>query len=356
MTQKFRAFRFATLTFVAALFLTTVSVAAQEPEGVNQLEDWQQEELISLIEEARQTVTAPSAGPAPFELGGFASQIGTDGEGYVAYTVTIDPSKISTPTVAMYMFLLDPASIAAVSAGETENSDEAPELPDDAFEYYDFIDVASGGTEPIQISRALTAPGGEYEIFIAIRDSSGGEEVEDDAVPSAPLLLRESVTVPDFWNGTLQTSTVLIPDSLEQLQIPLTPDQLQLSPYTIAGVLRIEPKFDRVFGKQDELSLIFVVYNAGSENGSKPNLQIEYNFHQQTADGEEFFNQTQPQEFNEETLPPGFDLSMGHMLPVTQQVPLSLFPAGDYRLEIKLIDNAASTELVHDVMFTVEEA
>ena len=42
MTQKFRAFRFATLTFVAALFLTTASVAAQEPEGVNQLEDWQQ--------------------------------------------------------------------------------------------------------------------------------------------------------------------------------------------------------------------------------------------------------------------------------------------------------------------------
>jgi len=356
MTQKYRACRFATLTVVAALFLTAVSAAAQEPEGVNQLEDWQQEELISLIEEARQTITAPAAGPAAFELGGFASQIGTDGDGYVAYTVTIDPSKISTPTVAMYMFLLDPASIAAVSADENGDSDEAPELPDDAFEYYDFIDVASGGTEPVQISRALTAPGGEYEIFIAIRDSSGGEEVEDDAVQSAPLLLRESVTVPDFWNGTLQTSTVLIPDSLEQLQIPLTPDQLQLSPYTIAGVLRIEPKFDRVFGKQDELSLIFVVYNAGSEDGSKPNLQIEYNFHQQTADGEEFFNQTQPQEFNAETLPPGFDLSMGHMLPVTQSVPLSLFPAGDYRLEIKLIDTAGSTELIHNVMFTVEEA
>jgi len=356
MTHDFRIFRFATLSFVAALLLATSSVVAQEPAGVNQLEDWQQEELISLIAEARQAVTEPSSGPAPFELGGFASQIGTDGNGYVAYTMTIDPSKISTPTVAMYMFLLDPASITAISEGETEDSDEAPELPDDVFEYYDFIDVASGGTEPIQISRAFTAPGGEYEAFIAIRDSSGGEDVEDDAVPSASLLLQQRVSVPDFWNGTLQTSTVLVPNSLEQLQMALTPEQLQLSPYTIAGVLRIEPKFDRVFGKEDELSLIFVVYNAGSEDGSKPNLQIEYNFHQQTADGEEFFNNTQPQEFNQETLPPGFDLAMGHMLPVTQSVPLSLFPAGDYRLEIKLIDNADSTELVHDVMFTVEEA
>ena len=41
---------------------------------------------------------------------------------------------------------------------------------------------------------------------------------------------------------------------------------------------------------------------------------------------------------------------------VTQSVPLSLFPAGDYRLEIKLIDTAGSTELIHNVMFTVEEA
>ena len=47
---------------------------------------------------------------------------------------------------------------------------------------------------------------------------------------------------------------------------------------------------------------------------------------------------------------------MGHTLPVTQSVPLLLFPAGDYRLEIKVIDNAGSTELINDVMFTVEEA
>lgn len=359
MTQNFQTFRFVTLSVVAALFLTTSSVAAQEPEGVDQLEDWQQEELISLIEEVRQTVTEPSSGPAPFELGGFASQIGTDGDAYVAYNLTIDPSKISTPTVAMYLFLLDPAALAALPTAENEDSDEGPELPEAAFEYYDFVDVASEGTEPIQISRAFTAPGGEYEAFIAIRDSHGGEEVEDEAVPSASMLLRQRVSVPDFWNGMLQTSTVLIPESLEQLQIPLTPEQLQLSPYTIGGVLRIDPKFDRVFARQDELSLIYVVYNPGSRDGATPDLQIEYNFYQQTPDGpepEEFFNNTQPQEFNAETIGLGFDLSLGHTLPVTQSVPLTLFPAGDYRLEIKLIDNAGSTELINDVMFTVEEA
>ncbi len=366
MTQNFQTFRFATLLFIAVFFLTTSSVVAQEPEGVDQLEDWQQEELVSLMEETRQTVSEPSSGPAPFELGGFASQLGPDGNAYMAYTLTIDPSKISTPTVAMYFTLLDPATIAALSTTENEDSDGAPE-PLPVFEDYDFVDVASGGTEPIRISRAFIAPGGEYEAFIAIRDSNGGEEVEDAAVPSASMLLRQPVSVPDFWNGTLQTSTVIIPAvdeisgelQLEQLQVPLTPEQQKLSPYTISNSIRIEPKFDRVFAKADELFLIYVVYNPGSRDGAMPDLQIEYNFYQQTPDGpepEEFFNKTQPQEFNAETIGLGFDLSMGHTLPITQQVPLRNFPTGDFRLEIKLIDNAGSTELINDVMFTVEEA
>tara|TARA_B100001013_G_scaffold290703_1_gene190575 strand:- start:281 stop:1369 length:1089 start_codon:yes stop_codon:yes gene_type:complete len=362
MTQNFQTSRFVTLSFVAALFLTTSSVMAQEPEGVDQLEDWQQEELVSLMAESRQTVSEPSSGPAPFELGGFASQLGPDGNAYMAYTLTIDPSKISTPTVAMYFSLLDPATIAALSTAETEDSDEAPELLP-VFEDYDFVDVVSGGTEPIRISRAFIAPGGEYEAFIAIRGSNGGEEVEDDAVPSASMMLRQRVSVPDFWNGTLQTSTVIFPEvdesgalQLEQLQIPLTPEQQKLSPYTISNSIRIEPKFDRVFAKEDELFLIYVVYNPGSQDGAMPDLQIEYNFYHQTADGEEFFNKTQPQEFNAQTIGVGFNLSMGHTLPITQQVPLRNFPTGDFRLEIKLIDNAGSTELINDVLFTVEEA
>ena len=376
MTQNFQTSRFVALSFVAASFLTTSSVVAQEPEGVDQLEDWQQEELVSLMEQTRQTVSEPSSGPAPFELGEFAYQIATDGDAYVAYTLTIDPSKISTPTVALYLFLLDPAALAALSTAENEDSDEAPELPEAVFEDYGFIDVASGGTEPIQISRAFTAPGGEYEAFIAIRDSNGGEEVEDEAVPSVSMALRQRVSVPDFWNGTLQTSTVIIPKvdeisgelQLEQLRIPLTPEQMLLSPYTIGGVYRIDPEFGRVFSKDDELFVMYVVYNPGSQDGSMPDLQIEYNFYQQAADGEvlvndageeveeKYFNQTQPQEYNAETIPIGFDLSLGHTLPVTQQVPLRNFPTGGFRLEIKLIDNAGSTELINDVMFTVEEA
>ena len=41
---------------------------------------------------------------------------------------------------------------------------------------------------------------------------------------------------------------------------------------------------------------------------------------------------------NATTLPPAFDMSLGHQLQTGQAVPLASFPAGDYRLEIKVTD------------------
>ena len=87
----------------------------------------------------------------------------------------------------------------------------------------------------------------------------------------------------------------------------------------------------------------------------KPNLTIEYNFHVQGEDGEEFFNKTNPQEFNGQTLPPGFDMSLGHQIVAGQSVPLATFPAGDYRLEIMVTDNESGSSLTNDVNFSISE-
>ena len=114
------------------------------------------------------------------------------------------------------------------------------------------------------------------------------------------------------------------------------------------------PKFDRSFGKQGEMNLLMLVYNPRL-SGGMPNVTVEYNFHQQTDAGEEFFNKTDPQEFNAQTLPPGFSVEAGHQIVAGQSVPLSLFPAGDYRLEITIKDNEAGTDVTRDVNFTVRE-
>jgi hypothetical protein len=52
-------------------------------------------------------------------------------------------------------------------------------------------------------------------------------------------------------------------------------------------------------------------------------------------------------------LPPQFDLAAGHQLQTGQAVPLASFPAGDYRLEIKVTDKLGTKTVTRDVNFTV---
>jgi hypothetical protein len=116
--------------------------------------------------------------------------------------------------------------------------------------------------------------------------------------------------------------------------------------------------------KKNELSVFFLIYNPQADGTNKPDINIEYNFcqimpgNQPGADepckaGEKFYNKTEPQSMNASTLPPQFDLKMGHQLQTGQAVPLAGFPEGDYRLEIKVTDKLASKTVTRDVLFSV---
>ena len=84
-------------------------------------------------------------------------------------------------------------------------------------------------------------------------------------------------------------------------------------------------------------------------------MSVEYNFYQKAAgQPEKFFNKTNPQSLNAQTLPPQFDLAAGHQLQSGQAVPLASFPEGDYRLEIKVTDKNNGKTLTRDVNFTVK--
>jgi hypothetical protein len=324
-------------TKILAACLSVAMLATVLPAAAiaQDLEDWQRDELRGLLDAITSAVEGEIVPEAdPFELRPDFLK-GTDGNIYVPFTLMIDPAKVDSPGLSMYLFVTVPG-------------DEDP-----VFEDVHFANVNAGSDGPIQISRAFTAPGGTYDVYVALQQSMGEESDEDERGPV--MLLRERVSVPDLWDGQLQLSSIIVPEIVEPLSAPLTPDEQMLSPYSL-GTTRIVPKFDEEFGKQAELSLIFLVYNPGLENGSKPNITIEYTFHQRSDGGEEYFNRTNPQEFNGQTLPPAFDVTLGHQIVAGQTVPLSLFPAGDYRLEIKVTDNTNSAEIIESVMFTVLES
>ena len=80
-------------------------------------------------------------------------------------------------------------------------------------------------------------------------------------------------------------------------------------------------------------------------------MTVEYNFYNTQNGAEKFFNKTNPQSLNAQTLPPGFDPAAG--MTNGQTIPLASFPEGDYRLEIKITDKLATKSVTRDVKFSV---
>ncbi len=116
--------------------------------------------------------------------------------------------------------------------------------------------------------------------------------------------------------------------------------------------MRVVPSDDHKVKKSGELQVLFWIYGAADEAG-KPNLLVEYNFHQKTGDTEKYFNKTSPQEVNAKTLPPDFNVAAGHQIPGNLVVPVASFPEGDYRVEIKITDKVSGKTLTQNANFSV---
>ena len=261
---------------------------------------------------------------------------------FVPFTLSIEQSRLTTPAVAMYMFVTPQG--ARAGSGPVA-------LPASAFE--DGYHVLLGApTEDgfYEIRRGFWAPAGEYDVYVALSES----EVDAGATP-ATMMLRQALSVPDLWTDRLAASSVILAERIESLNAPPAPEQLPANPYTL-GTMRIVPKSTPEYLVSDEFSLLLLVYNAGVTAAGMPDVTVEYAFSAQGEAGEEFFNRTNPQMFNERTLPQGFDLSAGHQLVAGQAVPLSAFPPAEYRLKITVTDNTNGESLIRSVGFSVAES
>jgi hypothetical protein len=207
----------------------------------------------------------------------------------------------------------------------------------------------SGGQQ--RLSRAFDAVGGEYDVYVVVAERKNGGKGKDLTLGRVGAL-KQSVTVPDFWTSDVTTSPVLLVDNIEPLPAPLSQEQQIERPFALGG-MEVAPAADQAFSKKEELFPIFFVYNVGTTENGKPDLEVEYLFHQKAESGEKFFNRTNPQLVNESTLPPQFDVRVGHQVMVAQSVPLGSFPEGNYRLEIKLTDKLSGKSLSRNVAFTV---
>jgi len=270
---------------------------------------------------------------------------GQDGKTYIPFTIAVDRSKLSSPGIAMYVRAVAKTPQAAASADDQKDDKKKSDRVEYPWDNVHFLDVPASG----KISRAMAVPGGDYELFVAVKEKTSGDRKQP---PAKAGLLQHDLSVPDFNRTELTTSSVIVAETVEPVQTAMTNEQQQENPYTF-GTMKIVPAADPKFPKTGELQVVFWIYGASQDAAKKPDVQIEYNFHQKTAEGEKYFNKTAPQQLNASTLPPQFDMAAGHQLPGSLVVPLASFPAGDYRLEIKVTDKPSGKTLTRDVSFSV---
>jgi hypothetical protein len=213
-----------------------------------------------------------------------------------------------------------------------------------------FIPAAQLAAGAVRLNRVFMAAPGTYDVYVAMKERLPEKPAKGQVAKMG--VLKTQVTVPDFWSGELQTSSILVTDKVNALTAAIGPEEARERPF-VFGAQELVPATDLEFKKSEELSVFFQVYNPSLNEKGKPDLVLEYNFHRKEGDAEKFFNKTNPQTVNESNLPPTFDPKV-FPVPGGITVPLTSFAEGQYRLEIKIIDKASSKTTTRDVNFTVK--
>jgi hypothetical protein len=273
----------------------------------------------------------------------------TDSKQYVPFTVSFDSSKAPGGNLWVYWRVAPKGAVIEPPADGKEDKDAKRPV----FPYEDIGTAAIAANQnPVQVSRSFTVPAGEYDVYVVVKEATP-EKPARNAPPLKVSVIKQPLTVPDFWNGELSTSTIIVASRIDPLPAPLTPQQQIERPYAL-GAMEIVPEGATTFAKTAELQPFLLIYNAKTDAANKPDVTVEFNFFtKEAAGGEKPFNHTAPQNLNASTLPPQFDFALGHQLQTGQAIPLASFPEGSYRLEIKVTDKLANKSITRDVNFSV---
>jgi hypothetical protein len=347
-----RSSAFAVASAFALVASANLFAQGKAPADANsrKLSDAQKREIQAAITIA-DSAMAGQAAPNDLSLSWVREDVlkATDTKEYVPFTVSIDPSKAPGGTVWLYWRVAPKGATLEPPAAAGKN-EKPPARPTFAYEDIGTAQVVSGQS-PMLMSRSFTVGAGEYDVYVVAKEPTP-EKPAKNAAPPKTSVIKQTVTVPDYWNGELNTSTVIVAARIDPLPAPLTQQQQIERPYALGG-MEIVPSTETKFTKKAELQPFLLIYNPKTDAANKPDITVEFNFFTKEAAGEKPFNHTAPQNLNASTLPPQFDFSLGHQLQTGQAIPLASFPEGNYRLEIKVTDKLANKSITRDVNFTV---
>jgi len=343
----------------------TLGASAQDKKP-DKLDTAQQADIKALVELTDEAATGKAAAPGlpvKWEQNHFIKS--QEDKTYVPFTVAIEPGGITGPTpVGVYLRVTKRGELPQAGPAEPvaqdpkkkkDDKDKNGSMQSDsrhqyAFEDAYFFDVSPAPAgQPVRIRRAFAVRPGDYDVYVAVKEAAAAGAT---TTPKSGVAKQE-LTVPSLDGSELTTSSVIVAEKVDVLQTGVPTERQAENPYTF-GAMKIVPSQTNKFAKKDDLNVIFWIYGASPDPATKkPNVTVDYTFNQKTGDAEKYFNKTEPQVMNAETLPPQFDLAAGHQLPGSLAVPLASFPEGDYHLAVKVTDKVSGKTVARDVTFSV---
>ena len=340
---------------IVVLFGSAALLAQRAEKGQSDAQRKALQSMLALVDDAAAGRPTPNDFSLAWIHHDLLKVVQQQGQTFVPFIVTLDPAKVAPGPVSVYWRVVSkdaPAAAPPPSTNTKKDDKKAPPPP--AYAYESMTPATIGAAQPVRISRSFTTGAGNYDVYVVVREGSpdaGGKKKPDKNAPAPKAsVIKQSITVPDLWNGELSTSSVIVAETIEPLPVPPSDQEKASRPYALGGI-EIVPYIRTKFTKKEQLNTFILIYNAQTDAEKKPDVKVEFNFFTRQTGGEKFFNKTLPTNLNGQTLSPQ-DLTVGQ-LQAGQSVPLASFPEGDYRLEIKVVDNMAKKEVKREVNFSV---
>ena len=238
----------------------------------------------------------------------FKAQSGT----FVPFTVTIDRSALTAADALMYVRATRRDAVAA------------PVPIRYPFDIIFPVPLSAPPGQPLRITRGFAVAPGDYDVYVALRERAADPRGSDRRLKGA--VLKQPLTVPDFWTGELATSTVMLADRIEPVTAVVVGDEVLERPYVIGSnevhraagtAFKKRPRVDR--GLPDLQPGGFVGQELRHRSGLSPVQEgrrraaeaADEADHPPARPGEAYVTRTTPQRFKPAAMGANFDPASG---------------------------------------------
>ncbi len=265
---------------VALVVSASLAVAQQAPKKDEKKRSKQEqqeiEQVVKLVDGVMAGQPAPTDVTMSIEPFFMKSQ---EARTFVPFVLSVNNAPKTD--AALYVRVVNPAAVPDPKAKKVE-------YPWDDIH---FVPAAQLAGDKVLLNRVFMATAGTYDVYIAFKERLP-EKAPKNTVPKMGVL-KTQITVPDFYNAELNTSTILVADKVNMLTAPIGLEEARERPF-VFGLQELLPAADMEFKKAEELSIFFQVYNSGLDPAGKPNLTMDYEFHKTEGGGGEILQQDQP--------------------------------------------------------------